>query len=124
MGSLEKGVAFAPNNDEGRREDLEDTTSNDYFDLIDAYNAKFRQIKGLLGRRANPRVEETIQRLDLERHDIHVRLAEIGSKLGKDANDVVADIMERSGDLREYGLPEFSLMTHHESSPLSFLDLK
>jgi hypothetical protein len=114
MGSLEKGPVFAANNDNGQEENVD--AKEQYFDLIYEYDKKFTQIKNLTGRRENPRVEETIQRLDQERHELHLRLVEAGQKIGKNEYDILADIMERSGNLEEFGLPEFSIMTHHESS--------
>lgn len=85
-----------------------------YTNLLRKYLDRFKKIK-LLERRArgvmDPETRTSIEIADQERHNIHLELLEVAKKIGKTKNDVIIDIIRHEGNLEEYGLPEFLLIS-------------
>lgn len=91
------------------REEKEKTRENieGYYSLLDKYKKLFDQI-GILKRLFKEQSE--IESVDRERHQIHLKLLEAGSKIDKNEEAVLIDIIRKQGSLAEYGLPEFSIL--------------
>jgi len=81
--------------------------------LLEEYDGLFEQVRNLKrSERAgfDEKFQAKIQALDRKRHQKHLELLAAGMKLGKDASDVLVDIIREHGSLAEYGLPEFSIL--------------
>lgn len=91
---------------------LENITEG-YSSLLGAYNRLHRKAKAFERRYPIPEDKEITERaieLDRERHEMHLKLLEMGENLGKSKNDVLVDIVRQDRTLEEYGLPEFSIL--------------
>ena len=89
----------------------------DYDYLINSYHRTTLKMKAIQRRYPVPGDSELIEKIhemDTERHEIHIRLLEIGGKLGKDKGDILVDIVREQRTLEEYGLPEFSILTEED----------
>ncbi len=83
-----------------------------YIKLLSKYKTIWDKIRKLERRYktiADPEVGTAVRVLELERHQIHLEALEIGQKMGKGSNEVVADILNNEGSLSELGLPEFTI---------------
>src|SRR3989344_5698272 len=91
---------------------------NKYAKLVKKYQQKFKEIKQLEHKHravlTDPDVRNEIQLVDAERHDIHLELSEVGERLGKNMTDVMVDLIRQQGNLEEFGLPEFAILTEDE----------
>lgn len=58
----------------------------------------------------DPEISAELSELDKKRHETHLQLLEMGSRLGKDEGNVLVDIIRQQRTLEEYGLPEFSIL--------------
>src|SRR3989344_7997494 len=91
---------------------------NKYAKLVKKYQQKFKEIKQLEHKHravlTDPDVQNEIQLVDAERHDIHLELSEVGERLGKNMTDVMVDLIRQQGNLEEFGLPEFAILTEDE----------
>lgn len=88
-----------------------------YSGLLGAYHRASQRIKAIQRRYPVPgdsEITAKIIELDKERHETHLQLLEMGSKLGKDKGDVLVDIIRQQRTLEEYGLPEFSMLTEED----------
>lgn len=86
-----------------------------YHNLLESYYGKFLELRKIQrknpGGATDPEVKSSMQIIDRERHQVHLKLIEIGTKLEKDKNDVMLDILKSEGSLYDYNLPEFSIKT-------------
>ncbi len=89
-----------------------------YADLIGAYKVKVSDIKKI--QRRVPQgvaaldTERALRVIDEERHQTHLKLIELGQKLGKAKDDVLVDIIRKDASLESYGLPEFSILSEND----------
>lgn len=85
-----------------------------YLELTSKYKTTTKELLKLKRSTAFGVVDEekivSVRVLDSERHDIHLKMLELGGKMGKSKADVLADLLREEGNLSEYGLPEFSLL--------------
>ncbi|OGH74082.1 MAG: hypothetical protein A3C90_02230 [Candidatus Magasanikbacteria bacterium RIFCSPHIGHO2_02_FULL_51_14] len=78
-----------------------------YYNLLGRYSSMKQILLKLLRKREDPQV---IIWFDNIRNQIHIQLKDIGQRIGKSESEVFADILGESRDLREYDLPEFTLI--------------
>ena len=85
----------------------------EYRGLINDYTKVFNEIKKLERKSGkalpDPDARDLTLFLEKERHQIHLRLIELGSKLDKNKADVLIDLLSKEGGLEEYGLREFAV---------------
>lgn len=90
----------------------------EYLDLIDAYRGRVKEMKKLErrfpGGVGDKEITASVITIDQERHEIHLKLIELGKKFGKGKDDVLVDIIRKDGTLDEYELPEFSILTEND----------
>lgn len=82
----------------------------EYALLIDKYQSLFNQQRQL-ERMATSR-DHRIAILDDEREKLHRRLESLGKELGKSKHDVLGDIIRREGNLSEYGVKGYGVISH------------
>lgn len=86
---------------------------NTYQKLLLKYKGVWGNIKQLERKHKNsltdPEVSYTVLLLEEERHALHLEALEVANKIGKGKNEVLADILNKEGNLEEFGLPEFTL---------------
>jgi len=83
----------------------------EYVNLLDLYQYKVREFKKLLDKVPEGVIDQkSLVAVDNERHQIHLKLIELGKRVGKDENDILVDILRKDKTLEAYGLPEFSVL--------------
>ncbi|MBI2637901.1 MAG: hypothetical protein HYW88_03290, partial [Candidatus Sungbacteria bacterium] len=92
--------------------------TEEYFNLIGTYKEDFYKLKDLQRQIPQGVTDKesafAISEVDQKRHETHLKLIELGRKLGKDKDNVLVDIIRSEGTLEEYGLPEFSILTEND----------
>ncbi|MDO8435202.1 MAG: hypothetical protein Q7S89_00785 [bacterium] len=77
-----------------------------YAEMVDRYHDIFGFLKELEAKSLSGGIE-----VDRMRNRLHKQLLKVGSALGKDAADVQADLLRREGNLAEYKLPEYGILS-------------
>lgn len=98
-----------------------------YIRLLDAYEKKFRKVKFLESRARGVFDEETrniIQVAETERHNVHIELEAVGKRIGKNKDAIMIDILRKDGNLEEYDLPEFILLSSDDLNEYGNVDTK
>jgi|GEM_PF-5451888 len=91
-----------------------------YEKKLGEYKRSWREIRDL--ERKGDASEKLIHALDQKRDDIHKELRAIALEIGKNEGDVDLDILANEENLREYGLPEFSIKRisdYKKSNPIN-----
>lgn len=52
-----------------------------------------------------------LEETDSQRHEVHLALQRVGSRLDKDESGVLVDIIRHQNSLEDYGVPELSILT-------------
>ena len=88
---------------------------NRYDATLDRYKNVWNETKKLERRYKNaltdPEVATAMRVLDEERHNIHLQALALAEELGRSESEVMADILNTTGNLAELGLPELTLYT-------------
>lgn len=77
-----------------------------YAEMLDRYHDIFDFLKELETMAASGRIE-----VDRMRDRLHKQLFKVGKTLGKDVAEVQVDLLRREGNLAEYGLPEYGILS-------------
>lgn len=99
---------------EEKDQDQESQLLAEYVSGMESYQHTTKEVRAL-ERRYPPNIRDQatlfkIQKMDEDRHQVHLELIEKAKKLGKDKNDVLIDIIRWENSLEEYELPEFSIL--------------
>lgn len=87
---------------------VEEDFSQKYKYLLTKYKTTWRQIRWLEKNMADP---WKLSEKEIERNQLHNELKKIAPHLGKSDQDVNIDILIGEGDLSEYKLPEFRMVS-------------
>lgn len=125
-----KGGVKAALEEKKLQEETETRAQYENFDkyqtLLVKYKGVWNKIKQLEKKHRNnltdPEISSSLRILEEERHGVHLEALEIATKLGKNKNEVTADILNREGNLEEFGLPEFTLCPANREFPESGVD--
>ncbi len=82
-----------------------------YLQLVDRYHDIFQLVRscGIDGSDA-----KVLQSMDKERDRLHKQIERVGTTFGKSKADVLADLIGREGNLGDYGLPEFAVISFQQ----------
>ncbi len=111
MKSPEQGL-----NPEGKSIEVEKTEvlRNEYKNLMGDYQRLYREIIKLERKHPLERRDEAVQweilEIDKERNQIHQKLNRIAEQVGRTKEDVIVDMVRWQKSLKEFGLPEFSVL--------------
>lgn len=86
----------------------------EYSRLMAEYKSQTEKVRKLEQKRtkkgADQALDFDIQETDKERHQTHLRLIDLARNLDKTKDDVLVDIIRWENSLKEFGLPEFSIL--------------
>lgn len=86
----------------------EEERNRSYAELVDQYHGLFQKERAV--RRRNPQ-DPTLPVLDAERDALHQQIIFLAESLGRNKESVTVDFIRREGNLGEYGLPEYGVVT-------------
>ncbi|MBI4098859.1 MAG: hypothetical protein HY437_02430 [Candidatus Magasanikbacteria bacterium] len=88
-----------------------------YAEMLDRYHDIFEFLKELETMGASGRIQ-----VDQMRDRLHKQLLRVGETLQKNAAEVQVDLLRREGNLAEYGLPEYGILSAVDIFPGSIYD--
>lgn len=99
---------------------LESTENKEvwYARMLDRYHEMYRLELDLKTKGASTRETDPI---NLQRDRLHKQLERLGRDFGRSKDVVLGDVIGREGNLGEYGLPEFGLMTPEQGNDWGFI---